>query len=103
MDNPNDPFLVHLGKFNNHRKVFVEPIPGLFQKLKNNLASMPNTTFINAAVNSAAEGTLTAGARKSKQEVEELKRLMCNASLVWHVSISAPFASSAQPCASPNR
>ncbi|CAL8471665.1 g11207 [Coccomyxa elongata] len=52
MDNPNDPFLVHLGKYNHHRKVFMEPIPAYFQKLKQNLASMPNTTFINAAISS---------------------------------------------------
>ena len=59
MDNPNDPFLVHLGKYERHRKIFVEPIPVLFHQLKQNLGNMTNATFINAAISSMAEGTLT--------------------------------------------
>ncbi|EIE21830.1 hypothetical protein COCSUDRAFT_56281 [Coccomyxa subellipsoidea C-169] len=56
MDNPNDPFLVHLGKYERHRKIFVEPIPVLFHQLKQNLGNMTNATFINAAISSMAEG-----------------------------------------------
>lgn len=56
MDNPNDPFSVHLGRYSQHRKVFVEPIPVLFQKLTKNLAHMPNATFVNAAISNKTEG-----------------------------------------------
>ncbi|BDA47050.1 hypothetical protein COCOBI_09-5050 [Coccomyxa sp. Obi] len=66
MDNPNDPFLLQLGKYEHHRKVFMEPIPAYFQKLKQNLASMPNTTFVNAAISSTPGGDAEESGHSSK-------------------------------------
>lgn len=56
MDNPNDPLAAHLDKYSAHRKVFVEPVPPLYNRLRKNLVAMPNTTFINAAVSNKTEG-----------------------------------------------
>lgn len=45
-----DPLLQYLPLFDAYRKVLVEPIPPLFEKLKNNTKHMPNTELVNAAI-----------------------------------------------------
>lgn len=82
MDNPNDPFLVHLGKYNHHRKVFMEPIPAYFQKLKQNLASMPNTTFINVAI-SSTQGGVCSPRHKLFWRVKLVAALQCAESVLF--------------------
>ena len=45
-----DPLLQYLPLFDAYRKVLVEPIPPLFEKLKNNTKNMPHTELVNAAI-----------------------------------------------------
>jgi len=67
MNNSNDPFRNKIENFDGYRKVFVEPIPPLFEQLKKNLVHLPDTTFVNAAV-VAETGKNVGGERSDWQE-----------------------------------
>jgi len=45
-----DPLQGFLPLFESYRKVFVEPVPSLFQKLEHNTRGMPNVHLVNAAI-----------------------------------------------------
>lgn len=59
MNNSNDPLISSLDRYGAYRKVFVEPIPPLFEQMQKNLAHLSEATFVNAAISSAGEGKLT--------------------------------------------
>lgn len=45
-----DPLLRYLPSFSDFRKVFVEPVPPLFEQLKKHTQNIPNADLVNAAI-----------------------------------------------------
>ena len=54
-NNHNDPFLKKLAEFPDYDKFFVEPIPHLYNLLKDNIAQIPNAQAINVALLPSSE------------------------------------------------
>ncbi len=50
MNNSNDPLLSMLDRYEAFKKVFVEPVPPLFDQLQKNMAHLSDTTFVNVAI-----------------------------------------------------
>ena len=56
MNNSNDPLLSMLDRYEAFKKVFVEPVPPLFDQLQKNMAHLSDTTFVNVAISTDGKG-----------------------------------------------
>lgn len=48
--NGNDPLKLYLGRIAGWRKIFVEPVPTLYEGLKHSIRQWPNSTAVNVAI-----------------------------------------------------